>query len=88
MEYTYSVVLKSGLPKNEADFLEIMCFKVVSPQGGYLLEFRCTEIDVSNHNYIEMEILSRSNQHQHTVRVPHHYVLMIDGSESRKTLGF
>jgi len=88
MEYKYSVILKANLPKEEMSFLEKMCFKIKLSQGGHLLEFRCNKIDVSHHNYIEMEMSFPSYQGLHTVRVPHHYVLLTEGAEKQPPIGY
>ena len=51
----YVVVLRSNIPQKELNLLEHYCFKMVSPQDEILFYFRCSEIDVSHHSYIEMK---------------------------------
>ena len=87
--YKYSVLLKSGLPPREKELLNIFCFKLVSQSKGEdLLYFRCTQIDVSHHSYIEMEILHPDDLTLSVLRVPHHWVFLIRGSEDKPSIGF
>jgi hypothetical protein len=50
----YSVVLRSDLPPRERNLLENTC-KITSDSGPDLLYFQCTEIDLSDPFYIEMQ---------------------------------
>ena len=52
------------------------------------MEFRCTKIDVSHHSYIEAETHRPGAEGVFPVRLPHHYVFLIAGSEDRPSIGF
>ncbi len=84
----YCVFLKSGLPARELEFISMFTFKVTSPQGEPLHYFRCKEIDVSHHNYIEMKIHHPEDGEIFPLMVPHHYILLIDGSERKNAIGY
>ncbi len=86
----YSVIIRAGIPERERDLLEKFCSNKITSQSkdDYLLQFLCTRIDVSHHNYIEMEAFRRGDQDTFRVLLPHQYVLMIDGSEVRPHVGF
>jgi len=89
MKPTYSVILRSGLPPREAEFLEIFCGKITSASGeDDLLHFLCTKVDTSHPTYIEMETFHPVEKALSVVRIPHHFVLLIDGSEERPSIGF
>lgn len=47
LKENYTVVLRSDLPLLEKEFLEQMCFKLISKDDSFLLVFRCTEVDSS-----------------------------------------
>jgi len=85
---TYSVVLKADLPSRERELLEHLCCKITSSDGGVLLHFQCTKIDVSHHFYIQMETFKPGDKITHPVKIPHHYVFLISGDESRPPIGF
>ena len=85
---TYSVVLRSDLSTREKELLGQFCGKLVSSSGEALLHFQCTKIDLSHHFYIEMEAFRPGDEFTHPVRVPHHYVLLISGDETRPPVGF
>jgi hypothetical protein len=84
----YCVLLKAGIPSRELQFFEHFCFKIISPQEEPLLYFRCSEIDVSHHSYIEMKIFHPSSELIWPLMVPHQYILSIDGADDRKSIGF
>ena len=88
LKATYSVVLRAGIPTVEAEFYRLFCGTITLDSGGVLLHFYCTRVDVSHHNYIEMQTFLPHKEGRFLLRVPHHYVLMIDGSEERPTIGF
>ena len=89
MNATYSVILKSGLPAREVEFLRIYCGVISSPSGGEpLMHLPCNQIDASHHMYIEIETVRQKDQAIFVIRIPHHYVLLIDGSAKRPSLGF
>lgn len=84
----YSVVLRSDLPPREKELLNEFCGKIGSSDGDMLLHFRCTKIDLSRNFYIEMESFKPGDEFTHPVRVPHHYVFLISGDDSRQPIGF
>ena len=84
----YCVFLKSGLPPQEESFFRHLCFEINSNTESSLLYFQCAEIDVSHHSYIEMKIHLPSSEELWTLRVQHHYILSIDGSDSQRPIGF
>ena len=84
---TYSVVIKNGIPDMERRLIEQFCCKITSQKNEqYLLHFLCTRIDLSHHAYLEMDTFRLEDKTLATVRIPHHYVLMIDGSEERPSV--
>lgn len=86
---TFSVVLRGDIPPRETELLSQLCAgKIVSQTGDSLLHFQCTKIDVSHHFYIEMETFRSGDTSTHPVRIPHHYVLLISGDETRPSIGF
>lgn len=85
---TYSVVLRSGIPALERQLLEQFCCQLTSSQGESLLEFHCTQIDVSHHRYIELKTFRPPGTEVSTLLVPHEFVLLIDGSKQRPPIGF
>ena len=88
LEPTYSVVLRSDISARDRELLEHFCCKITSKTSDPLLHFLCTKIDLSHHYYIEMETFKPSDEHTHPLRVPHHYVFLISGAESRPPIGF
>jgi hypothetical protein len=87
-DFKYGVFLKQNLPPKELQFFENSCFKILLPQEKSLLYFRCDEIDVSHHSYIEMKIHHPSGESLWPLMVPHNYVFLIDSSDQKKTIGF
>jgi hypothetical protein len=79
----FSVVLRSNIPPNELELLAHFCCTIVAKQGEVLVHFLCTEIDLSHPFYITMETFKPKAEFTHFVRIPHHYVFLISGSESR-----
>lgn len=88
LKATYSVVLKANIPIAERLLFEMYCYKITSDEGEELLHFLCTEVDASHHTYIEMQTFRQDDEVLASVRVPHNYVLLIDGSEERPLIGF
>lgn len=87
-DFKYGVFLKPDLPPKELLFYELFCFKIKLSQDEYLLYFRCDEIDISHHNYIEMKIYPPSGGLLWPLMVPHHYIFLIEGFDKKKALGF
>lgn len=84
----YSVVLRSDLPQRERELLEQVCGKIVGGSGHDLLHFRCTSINLAHGFYIEMETFKPGDTQTHPVRVPHHLVFLISGSDNKASIGF
>jgi len=85
---TFSVVIRSDIPRLERELLQQFCCKITSDQEGELLHFLCTKIDVSHHSYIEMQTYTPKGQALYCVKIPHHYVFLIDGSKEHPSIGF
>lgn len=88
MGYRYSVILRSDIPASERELLATLCAEITTKTGPALLEFRCTKIDVSHHNYIEMETLPRHGEVTWPLRVFYYYVFLISGDEQGNRIGF
>lgn len=89
MEYKHSVILHPNIDPREIEFLSMFCYKITSPSKlADLLEFRCTKINVSHHNYIEIETLGPKDQAPFALCIPHYMVLLISGSEDRTFVGY
>lgn len=89
MQPIYSVIIRSDIPDRELEFLNLFCHSITSPTGGPdLREFRCTKVDVLHHNYIEIETIVPSDQSLTVLRIPHHLVFLIVGSETRPAIGY
>ena len=90
LEPIYSVVIRSGLPPRDKEFLTIFACGIITPdaEGEALIHFQCTKIDVSHHNYIEMETFRHGDSKTSPLKIPHHLVLAIHGSDQRPHVGF
>ncbi len=89
LKLTYSVVLKS-MPSITPEFelLEKFAYSMECQAGGVLLHFLCTEVDASHHSYIEMKTFRHGDTETMTVKLPHHLILMINGTKEHPSLGF
>lgn len=86
--WVHSVVLRSGITPADVQMLRTFCATINLESGEEVLHFYCTQVDVSHHIYIEMKTFLPHQEGEFLVRIPHHYVLMIDGSEERPSIGF
>lgn len=81
MKAKYEVLLHPGLPEAHIEIFRRLCFPVGAIEGADLLVFRCTQIDISHHMYIEMECTVPNREGTHSVKIPHGMVQMIWGFE-------
>jgi hypothetical protein len=89
LSYGYSVVLRSDIPALEVELLGHFCSRITTKQGGSLLHFFCTEINLSHPFYVEMETFTPNATATRPMRIPHHYVFLISGSDSNPSpIGF
>jgi hypothetical protein len=84
----FSVVFRSDLRERDRELLEQFCGEIAGGPGPDLLHFRCTSISLAHHFYIEMETFKPGDSQTHPVRVPHHFVFLISGSDSKASIGF
>lgn len=88
MEPVYSVILKSDIPSVERELLRRYCHEIHGDDGSTLLHFLCTGIDLSHPAYVEMQTFAPKSDTTSIIRIPHAYVLMIDGGVKKTGIGF
>lgn len=84
---TYSVVLKAELPSVERELFRRYCHEIHGDDGSTLLHFLCTSIDLSHSAYIEMQTFAPKSDRTNNIRIPHAYVLLIEGGVTRPDTG-
>jgi hypothetical protein len=87
-DLVYSVVLRSDIPIMERELLRRYCHEIHGDDGTTLMHFLCTRIDLSHLIYIEMDTFSPKSETTKTLRIPHTFVLMIDGGVKNPSIGF
>lgn len=87
-EPVYSVILKADIPSVEREFLRRYCHEIHGDDGSTLLHFLCTSIDLSHPAYVEMHTYAPKSDTTSIIRIPHGYVLIIDGGVKRTGIGF
>ena len=85
---TFSVVIRSGLPAREREFLSHLAHEIVGPSGESLLELRCKSINTANHRYLEADVFDRDGAQVMHVHIPHEFVLLIAGEGIGRAIGF
>ena len=84
----YSVVLRDGIPIREKELLGHLCDKITNEEHGDLLHFRCTNIDLTHPIYLQMDTFKSGDVSTHPIKIPHHYIFLISGSEDTSEIGF
>ena len=86
----HDVILRADLPPRERELLSHLAIKLTAPDlpGQELLCLPCTRIDTSHHVYLQLETFRPDDEVTVEIQIPHQYVLLISGSESRRTIGF
>lgn len=87
LQPTCSVVLKAELPSVERELLRRYCHEIHGHDGSTLLHFLCTRIDLSHPTYLEMQTFAPKSASTTSIRVPHVYVLLIDGGAKQPDTG-
>lgn len=85
---SFDVILRQDLPPRERELLAGLCCELAAPDGGSLLHFPCTRIDLSHHVFAELEVLRPGDRAIRSIRIPHHYVLLISGDAADLPIGF
>jgi hypothetical protein len=83
----YSVVLKSELPLLERELFRQYCHDLHGDDGSTLLQLRCTAIDFSHALYLELVVVLPRSHEQRRLRLPHAYVLIIEGDGAQPMTG-
>jgi len=85
---TFSVVIRSGLPTREREFLSHLAHEIMGPSGESLLELRCKTINTAHHRYLEADVFGHDGVQIMHVQIPHEFVLLIAGEGISRTIGF
>jgi hypothetical protein len=85
---SYDVILRQDLPPRERELLAGICCELSAPDGGSLLHFLCTRIDLSHHVFAELDVFRPGDAAIRSIRIPHHFIFLISGNAADLPIGF
>jgi hypothetical protein len=86
---SHLVILRDALPSAEVDLFRRLSLHQDTESDGSLICLECSAVDVSHHNYIELQVHRREDEPPLSMRLPHYLILMIlDESELPPRIGF
>jgi hypothetical protein len=84
----YKVVLRGDLKPPDLELLGPFGSAVKTHDNGEMLQLLCSEIDLSHGYFLQMQVIKAQEERTCPLTIPHHFVVLILGSDEDRPIGF